>query len=673
MASRNTPRKVVSRAFFYMGLAIIVNVLGGFDLWRSPICRAGQTISVTPGQNLQALVNEYPPATTFSLAAGVYRFQSVVPQNYDSFVGQPGAILSGATLLTTFNQSGAYWMAQVQVTQAASYPGQCNAASPACAFPEDLFFNNVPKTRVTSLSAVGPGTWYLDYSTGTVYMGDNPAGYTVEVSLAGYAFTGPAVSVTISNLTIEKYASVAQTGAVDGSASTYWALEGNEIRYNHGRGITIGDGMYICNNNVHNNGQLGMGGSGANILVQSNQISYNNYAGYSYYWEAGGAEFYGVQNLTVQYNYSHDNAGPGFWNDGNSQYVTYNGNQASGNIEAAILSEISSNITIANNYIWDDGNNPNGSGIWWGAGILISDSSTVSVTSNSISNCMNGIGEILSSRGNAPNGQPYSLQNVTVTGNTIYQNTGMAAGIVVEGSGFNNSVYTSWNNTFQGNTYNLANPSGNYFYWLGQTMTLAAFVGDTDGGGASPNASISPSSMAFGNCPVDEGCSSQTLTLSNTGTAALSIMNITLAGANPADFTENTTCNSSLAAGGQCTVAILFTPSASGSRSASLSITDNAGGSPQSATLAGAGTHDVMLSWTGTAVPGMTGYSVYRGTAPNGESTTALNSSPVSGTSYTDTNVQAGTTYYYVVTAVNSSGTSLTPASNEASATVPSP
>ena len=134
-----------------------------------------------------------PASTTFSLAPGIHRLQSVVPKSGDAFVGQTGAILSGAALLTSFTQSGSYWTAHVTVTQAASYPGKCNSSSPACIYPEDLFFNNVPKTRVTSLSSVGPGKWYLNYSTGTAYMGDNPAGYTVEMSELRYAFTGGSI------------------------------------------------------------------------------------------------------------------------------------------------------------------------------------------------------------------------------------------------------------------------------------------------------------------------------------------------------------------------------------------------------------------------------------------------------------------------------------------------
>ena len=136
----------------------------------------GQTVSVVPTDNLQTLVNEYPGSTTFSLAPGMYRLQTVTPQSGDSFVGETGAIMSGAALLTNFVQSGSYWTAQVSVSQQASYPGSCLSTSPVCMYPEDLFFNNVLKTRVASVADVAPGTWYLDYTTQTAYIGDDPSG-----------------------------------------------------------------------------------------------------------------------------------------------------------------------------------------------------------------------------------------------------------------------------------------------------------------------------------------------------------------------------------------------------------------------------------------------------------------------------------------------------------------
>ena len=202
------------------------------------------------------------------------------------------------------------------------------------------------------------------------------------------------------------------------------------------------------------------------------------------------------------------------------------------------------------------------------------------------------------------------------------------------------------------------------------------------GGGASsplnftvggPIVSLSPTSLAFGNQAVDMTSTAQTVTLSNTGSAALSITSLALSGTNASDFDESDTCGSSLAAGANCTIAVMFTPSVTGSEAASLSIADNASGSPQTVSLSGAGTHDVILTWGASTTPGVVGYNVYRGTTSGGPYPTELNSSPINGTTYTDATVQAGQTYYYVVTAVASNGVTQSADSNQVSATVPSP
>ena len=442
---------------------------------------SGQTITVEPTDDLQTLVTEYPGSTTFSLAPGTYRLQSVVPQSGDSFVGQTGAIISGAALLTNFTQDGSYWTAEVSVTEQASYPGSCLSTSPVCMYPEDLFFNNVLKTRVASLSDVGPGTWYLDYSNQTAYMGDDPAGQTVEISELPSAFGGGATNVTLSNLIIEKYAAVAQSGAIQ-PVGTGWTIENCEIRYNHGRGITTYSSMNITNNNVHNNGDLGIGGGGTTVTVSGNQISYNNACGYDWGWEAGGAKFAGITDLIVENNNSYDNNGPGFWNDINSQTVTYTGNQTSANVVAGILIEISNGVTITNNTIVNDGFVPGETTIWYGAGILISTASNVTISGNTVTNCMNGIGGIYSDRGDNPSGVPYALQNVVAGNNTITQGTGMAMGVVTEGTeDGTTAVYTSMGNNFSGNTFVLTNPStGLYFYWMGESMTLATWDSDVN-------------------------------------------------------------------------------------------------------------------------------------------------------------------------------------------------
>jgi len=91
---------------------------------------------------------------------------------------------------------------------------------------------------------------------------------------------------------------------------------------------------------------------------------------------------------------------------------------------------------------------------------------------------------------------------------------------------------------------------------------------------------------------------------------------------------------------------------------------------PTDLTATVAGTNEVDLVWV-AAGGTVTGYDVYRGSTAGGESTTPINSSPLAATatSYADTTVQQGNTYYYVVKALD--GDELSPASNEVSATLP--
>jgi len=105
-----------------------------------------------------------------------------------------------------------------------------------------------------------------------------------------------------------------------------------------------------------------------------------------------------------------------------------------------------------------------------------------------------------------------------------------------------------------------------------------------------PIATISPASLTFPSQTVKTTSTPALVTLSNTGSAALTLTSIGISGANAAEFAQTNTCGSTLAAGATCSVNVTFTPAATGARSAQLQITDNATGSPQSITLSGSGT-----------------------------------------------------------------------------------
>jgi hypothetical protein len=118
------------------------------------------------------------------------------------------------------------------------------------------------------------------------------------------------------------------------------------------------------------------------------------------------------------------------------------------------------------------------------------------------------------------------------------------------------------------------------------------------GAGTGPGASLSPSNLNFGSQTVNTMSNSQAITLTNNGTAALTITGISIAGADAADFSESNTCGSSLAANGNCTIHVTFKPAAGGSLVATLSIADNAPGSPQNVSLAGSGADFAITATT---------------------------------------------------------------------------
>ena len=83
-------------------------------------------------------------------------------------------------------------------------------------------------------------------------------------------------------------------------------------------------------------------------------------------------------------------------------------------------------------------------------------------------------------------------------------------------------------------------------------------------------------------------------------------------------------------------------------------------------------THSVALSWTASTTSNVAGYNIYR-SATSGGTYTKLNTSLVVPTSYTDSSVQAGHTYFYVATAVDTSGNESVYSSPAQQAVIPIP
>ena len=179
--------------------------------------------------------------------------------------------------------------------------------------------------------------------------------------------------------------------------------------------------------------------------------------------------------------------------------------------------------------------------------------------------------------------------------------------------------------------------------------------------------SVNPTTLSFGS--VNTGSSSsQSVTLTNTGNSTVNISQVNVTG------TGFSAPNSavSLSPSQNATVAVQFAPTTAGSATGTLTIISDATGSPTTVALSGTGAtlvqHSVALNW-GASTSTVAGYNVYRSTVSGG-SYAKVNSSLISGLSYSDSSVQSGQTYYYVATSVDGSG-SESAYSNEVSAAVP--
>lgn len=186
--------------------------------------------------------------------------------------------------------------------------------------------------------------------------------------------------------------------------------------------------------------------------------------------------------------------------------------------------------------------------------------------------------------------------------------------------------------------------------------------------------SVGPSSLSFGTVTAGKTVS-QNVKLTNTGNTDVTVSSVKVSGTGFSVTGWSSAVQ--LEPSQSTTVDVQFDPKASGSYSGSLMVSSDASDSSVAVPLSGAvapaaaassAAHSVGLAWDASS-SAVSGYNVYRGGSSNGPFT-KLNGALVAELKFTDTNVTAGTTYYYVTTAVDSSGVESV-YSNTAHAVVP--
>ncbi len=182
---------------------------------------------------------------------------------------------------------------------------------------------------------------------------------------------------------------------------------------------------------------------------------------------------------------------------------------------------------------------------------------------------------------------------------------------------------------------------------------------------------VAPSTINFGNVIVGT-------TQNQTGTLSASNAPVTVSslGVNGSEFSvSGISLPVTIAAGNSVSIQMTFAPQASGTASAKVTFASNASNSPTVQSLSGSGTpppqHSAALTWNASTSSSVVGYNIYRG-ANSGGPYTQINSAPDATTSDNDSTVLGGQTYYYVLTAVDSTGAESS-YSNEVQAVIPYP
>jgi hypothetical protein len=368
-------------------------------------------VPLTPGTDLSAVIASNPAGTRFVLACGTYRIATddadrgpLIPKSGDQFVGagsvcgvprsEPCVHITGAIRVptdspdTAWHPSGGLWFNAVGATHVVAPPtdntalcwvrdgsGACTSTSAygACVYPQDLFFDSLPKARLSAGDNGGvdewppsPGFWYFDVtgkhgSPNSLWVADDPTGTSVELSVVDGAFRtfDPAElnpDVVLQNLTIEKFAGPYGTGAIwafgDG-----WQILNNWIEHNHYGGVVANGSdevrpqkWLVQYNELYENGNGGAGGPSIDSTFSNNQFDRNGWANYC---NDSGQKWVGTSPVVADNIVNHTN-GVGMWFDSFTESGTFTRNTIAGGSGEGIRCEISHGCSITRNVLTDN-------------------------------------------------------------------------------------------------------------------------------------------------------------------------------------------------------------------------------------------------------------------------------------------------------------------------------
>ena len=348
-----------------------------------------------PLRTLTHAVAVAPAGATIVLRAGSYHESVVIPSTKRLTIqAWPGEAvwLDGSVPVTGWASSLGLWTKtgwKVKFDASPTYTrgaadntganwGFVDPSHPMAAHPDQVWINGAPQRQVRSKATVVPGTFYVDYAAGQLWLGSNPRGKAVRASDLVRALMIRSAGSVVRGVGVRRFApSVPDMGAVtvenngvliENVAITDSATTGLHV----GSGTTT-SGVVIRNVRVSRSGMLGINASYADHLTLDHVVSVNNNTEhFNTSPVSGGVKIGRTRGITVRNSVFSHNDGPGLWVDESSYDTTVTNSAMNDNAKHGISLEISAKAVVANNTVVDNG----------GYGIKVNNTSNVTIVHN---------------------------------------------------------------------------------------------------------------------------------------------------------------------------------------------------------------------------------------------------------------------------------------------------
>ena len=327
------------------------------------------------------------------IRGGTYHEYFIVPPGKDvtiqSYPKEP-VWFDGSSIVTGFTFTGSAWRVSNWTTQFDSSPTYTKGAPdgtapgwqfvnpdhPMAAHPDGVWIDGVEQQQVQSLGQVKSGTFYVDYTSKSLYIGTNPSGKSIRASTLAQAVSLRAPGTLIRGVGFRRYAdSVWQQGVIT-SYSANMHLENVEVDDSATGGIGFyGISSSLRNVTVLRSGQIAIQASYAdglildNVLVRDSNSQFFNPAP-----SAGGIKITTTRGLLMRNSVITNTNGNQFWTDQSVFDITLVHNTITDGARYGVVIEISSLATIVDNIISRNRRD----------GIFIQDSDRVNVWNNTL-------------------------------------------------------------------------------------------------------------------------------------------------------------------------------------------------------------------------------------------------------------------------------------------------